>query len=125
MDIFDSNDNAATSADGTNDSTTIITHGAAFKGELSLKCDLFVDGELEGQIASLKSVIVGKHGVVKGEVQCKQLIVRGVVEGSVDALEIEVKAHGRLAGSVVCSELVVEDEGVFEGESTIITSVQM
>jgi cytoskeletal protein CcmA (bactofilin family) len=86
---------------------------------MSLVCDLFVDGIFDGNIQSHKSVTVGKNGKIKGEVHAHSIIVQGVVEGMLDAERIEIKEAGRVKGSVISSELVIEAKGIFEGESKI------
>ena len=116
MAIFNHGDNAPAAAGG---STTIVTDGAAFKGELNLECDLFVDGEFEGKIMSAKSVTIGKNGRVKGELKAEHLRVQGAMEGDVDVQSVEITATGTLRGSLVSVELSIEPKGVFEGESRI------
>ncbi|MEA1917317.1 MAG: polymer-forming cytoskeletal protein [Campylobacterota bacterium] len=102
-----------------NDTTTIITEGAVIKGDMTLTCNLYVDGKFEGTIDSQKEINVGKSGHIKGEIKVDRLIVKGFVEGNIEADRVEIKAQGHLLGSVISSELVIESKGVFEGDSKI------
>ncbi len=86
---------------------------------MSLVCDLFVDGIFEGTIESHKSVTVGKNGKVKGEVHAHHIIIQGMVEGTLDAERVEIKEAGRVKGTLISSELVIEAKGLFEGDSRI------
>ena len=105
-----------------NNNTTIITEGSFIKGEMTLDCDLYIDGEFDGVIHSKKLVTVGKSGVVKGEVFTDHLIVQGLVEGSIDSNRLEIKEGGTVRGSILSDDLVIEAKGHFEGESKIKNS---
>ena len=123
MAIFNNSTNtgssAASSATSGNANTTIITEGSFIKGEMNLACDLYVDGEFEGVISSEKEVTVGANGHIKGEIRTNHLIVQGLIEGSIDATRVEIRAAGRVNGSITSSELVIEAHGIFEGDSKI------
>lgn len=86
---------------------------------MNLACDLYVDGEFEGVISSEKEVTVGTNGHIKGEINTHHLIVQGLIEGSIDATRVEIKAAGRVNGSITSAELVIEAHGIFEGDSKI------
>ncbi len=86
---------------------------------MTLDCNLYIDGEFEGSIHSKKLVTVGKSGKVRGEIHTNHMIVQGSVEGSVEAERLEIMAAGRVVGSILSSELVIEAKGHFEGESKI------
>jgi len=52
-------------------------------------------------------------------VHAGHLVVQGNVEGTVDAERVEIKGSGRIRGTVVSSEMTIEEKGLFEGESRI------
>ncbi|HIP14366.1 MAG TPA: polymer-forming cytoskeletal family protein [Sulfurimonas autotrophica] len=118
MAIFNNGD--ITNQGGKTDAnTTIITTGAKIKGEIELSCNLYIDGELEGLINSTTEVNIGKNGHVKGDITTKRLIVQGLVEGTVHADRVEIKAAGHVNGEITSAELIIEAKGVFEGSSII------
>jgi len=86
---------------------------------MKLDCNLYIDGEFEGSIISKKLITIGKSGKVRGEIQTNHLVVQGTVEGSVEAERLEIMAAGKVLGSIISSELVIEAQGHFEGESKI------
>ncbi|MDA3908894.1 MAG: polymer-forming cytoskeletal protein [Sulfurimonas sp.] len=86
---------------------------------MNLSCILYVDGEFEGVIHSKKEVNIGKNGHIKGDVTTQRLVVQGYVEGTVNAQRVEIKAAGRVNGSIESSELVIEAKGIFEGNSIV------
>lgn len=117
MAIFNNGDSPSESTNNSN--TTIITAGAKIKGEVTLSCNLYIDGELEGMIKSSKEVNVGKNGHVKGNVQTERLVVQGFIEGTVEAKSVEIKAGGHVSGEIISTELIIESKGVFEGNSIV------
>lgn len=101
--------------------TTVIARGAAVKGEFAFECRLHVDGDIEGTINSSNIVVIGKKGVVKGELKAQKLVVNGVFEGSADCAQVEVLTGGMFSGDVLSEELVIESKAKFQGQSKIRT----
>ncbi|MFT7005188.1 MAG: cytoskeletal protein CcmA (bactofilin family) [Sulfurimonas sp.] len=86
---------------------------------MNLSCNLYVDGKFEGAIHSQKEVNIGKNGHVKGDVTTQRLVVQGYVEGTINAQRVEIKAAGRVSGTIESDELVIEAKGIFEGNSVV------
>ena len=116
MAIFNNSDDTPTQ---NNNNTTIITEGSLIKGEMTLDCNLYIDGEFEGKIHSKKLITIGKSGKVRGEIHTHHLVVQGSVEGSVDSNRLEIMSAGKVLGSILTGELIIEAKGHFEGESKI------
>lgn len=124
MAIFSKNDNTQNYNGQHNNhqassETTVIAHGAAIKGEFAFECRLHVDGELEGTINSSNLIVIGRRGIVKGELRAQKLVVNGVFEGSADCNEVEVLAGGVFCGDVVSEELSIEAKAKFQGQSKL------
>ncbi len=98
---------------------TIIAQNTRIKGEINIDCRLHVDGEFEGNIYSKDTVMIGKSGLVRGEIQTQSLIVAGRFIGNVSANVLEIKSQGRIEGTVTTSEFIIERKGAFIGESKI------
>ncbi|MFT5835243.1 MAG: cytoskeletal protein CcmA (bactofilin family) [Sulfurimonas sp.] len=86
---------------------------------MNLSCNLYVDGEFEGVIHSKKEVNIGKNGHIKGDVTTQRLVVQGYIEGTVNAQRVEIKAAGRVNGTIESGELIIEAKGIFEGNSVV------
>lgn len=96
---------------------TIIAQGTKIKGDISTDCHLHIDGELNGVIHSKNTVMVGKTGLLEGEVFANKLIVGGKFHGSTESDIVEILPGGRFEGTLSASELVIEKKGIFIGES--------
>jgi cytoskeletal protein CcmA (bactofilin family) len=99
--------------------TTIISKGAKIKGDFELEAKLHIDGEVEAFIKSNSDVIVSKSGFLKGKVNCKRFILSGKFEGEIECNVLEIMKNGFLKGSIVVNDFIVEEGGIFEGESKI------
>ena len=86
---------------------------------MTLDCNLYIDGEFEGSIKSKKLVTIGKSGRVRGDIHTHHLVVQGIVEGSIDSNKLEIMSAGKVLGSILSGELIIEAKGHFEGESKI------
>lgn len=61
--------------------------------------------------------MVGKTGLIIGDVYAQKVIISGRVTGNVEAKTIEILANGRLEGAITSDELVIERKGMFLGQS--------
>ena len=89
---------------------------------MTLSCNLYVDGIFEGVINSQKEVNIGKNGRIKGDIFTTRLVVQGAIDGNVNSTRVEIKAGGRISGTLESSELVIEAKGIFEGDSVLKTT---
>ncbi|RDU60878.1 polymer-forming cytoskeletal protein [Helicobacter sp. MIT 14-3879] len=96
---------------------TIIAANTKFKGEVTTDCHFHTDGEFEGTIHSKNTVMVGKTGIVIGDIFAQKVIISGKVVGNIEAKSIEIMPNGRLEGAIVSDELVIERKGIFLGQS--------
>lgn len=96
---------------------SVIGPTLRFKGELSAKEDLVIEGYVEGRIAHQdKNLTIGENGKVKADVHAKVIDILGEVEGDVRGDEIvRLKASARVDGNISAPRLVLEDGAFFTG----------
>jgi len=91
---------------------TVLGEGVTFKGELSFKRFLRIDGQFEGELNSEGKLVIGPRGVVKSNVKMREVIVEGYVEGNIIVDErIELRGDAQVYGDISAKILSV-DEGV-------------
>lgn len=61
--------------------------------------------------------MIGKTGLVSGEIYAQKLIVSGKFNGVSECECIEIMPLGRIDGKIISAELVIERKGIFMGES--------
>ena len=94
-----------------------IGKSVLIKGELSGSEDLYVDGEVEGNIdLHDHSLTIGPHGRVRANVRAKDVVVHGKVDGTVQGTErVELKRSAVLVGDISTQRIVIEDGAYFKG----------
>jgi cytoskeletal protein CcmA (bactofilin family) len=96
--------------------TTLISNGTVMKGMIDTKGSIFIDGKFEGIIVATEDVTIGKGGEVLGEIRAKVLIVNGMIDGLFDVGQVNILGSGRVIGKMQYDELIIEQNGIFEGE---------
>lgn len=87
------------------------------KGELSGSEDLYLDGEVEGSIELRDhSLTVGPNGRVRANINAKNLVIHGRVDGNVSGSErVELRKSAMLVGDIATQRIVIEDGAYFKG----------
>ena len=97
---------------GDEDPETTLGAGVTFRGELSFERLLRIDGEFEGDLLSQGKVIVGPRGIVKANLNLREAVIEGVVEGNITVQEkLELRGQASVKGDIIAKSLCV-DEGV-------------
>jgi cytoskeletal protein CcmA (bactofilin family) len=96
---------------------SVLTTSLIVKGEISGHEDLFVDGEVHGKIQILDGkVTIGPHGRLSADIEAREILVRGRVQGSLHGRErIEIAATGDVEGDVSARRLVIEEGATVQG----------
>jgi cytoskeletal protein CcmA (bactofilin family) len=95
-----------------------ISQGIRIKGEITGSEDLFVDGPIEGKVQLTNgSLTVGPNGTVKADVNAREVVVRGRLEGKVAGHErVQIWNTGHVIGEVQTQRLAIEDGAVLRGK---------
>lgn len=100
------------------DNTTInlISNGTEITGDIKSNGDIRVDGSLTGNLSTKGKVVIGPTGKVKGEVNCRNSEVSGVIEGKISVGQLlNLKASSKILGDIVTSKLSIEPGARFTG----------
>lgn len=108
---------------------TIITKGTTIVGNIVGHDSVHIDGDIEGGIKVNNIVVIGKSGIVNGNIEAQKIISSGQINGQVKCDDLEVmetsvvqkrvdarKVHvrGKIQGDVVCDGLIIEPKGFVE-----------
>lgn len=99
--------------------TTVISSGARIEGQFYFNSMLHLDGEISGVVSSQSQVVIGKNGILKGQLNADKVIVSGVFEGEMDTLSLEILEGGLVNGNITIKEMAIENGGKFIGNSKI------
>ena len=77
-------------------------------------------GDTIGKIMSESSVIIGEHGLVRGDIDAVEILVAGTVYGNLRAQErIQLTETGRVLGDIFTKTLVIDEGASFKGQCTM------
>jgi len=96
-----------------------ISHGIKIKGEVTGSEDLYVDGVVEGKLTLTTNscLTVGPNGSVKADLNAREIIVRGKVEGKITARDkVQLGSTGQVTGEVQTDRLTIEDGALLRGK---------
>ena len=62
----------------------LIGAGTKIKGDINSDGDIRIDGTLNGNLSTKGKVVIGETGKIKGEINCKNSDVSGVIEGKIN-----------------------------------------
>jgi cytoskeletal protein CcmA (bactofilin family) len=106
---------AAMAEDG---EVTIVGAGARLEGNVVSAGNLRIDGQVKGQINAEGDVALSPRSQVEADIRAQNVSVAGRFKGNI---QVKGKAHlargGRIDGNITSKTLVVEEGGVFHGQS--------
>ena len=94
-----------------------IGKSVVVKGELSGSEDLYVDGHVEGSITLRgQSLTIGPNGRVRANVEARNVILHGQVDGNITASErVELRKSASLKGDISTARIAIDDGAYFKG----------
>lgn len=101
-----------------NDEVTIVGAGARLEGNVVSAGSLRIDGQVKGQINAEGDVALSPQSQVEADIRAQNVSVAGAFKGTI---VVKAKAHlasgGRIDGDITSKSLVVEEGGIFHGQS--------
>ncbi len=99
---------------------TILGQGAEMDGNISILGSARLDGKFKGNIKVQGSLIVGKTGVIDGEISAKNAVIGGNIKGKMHIEEkVVFESTARFNGELTCKSIVIEEGVIFEGNCTM------
>jgi cytoskeletal protein CcmA (bactofilin family) len=100
----------------------VIGTGMRIKGTIHSKQDLYVDGEVEGNLEVENCrLTIGPHGKAASNAKAREVDIQGAIEGRVESTEkISIRNGGRLVGDIRAAGIVIEDGAYFKGGVDIV-----
>ena len=108
-----------------NGEVTIVGQGAKLEGTVVSAGSLRIDGQVKGQINADGDVSLSPQSQVEADIRAQNVSVAGRFKGNII---VKGKAHlargGRIEGNITSKTLVVEEGGVFHGQSIMEAQAQ-
>jgi len=95
-----------------------ISQGIRIKGEVTGSEDLYVDGHVEGKLNLSNGVLtIGPNGVVKADVDAREVFVSGRVDGNIVGHDkIQLRSTGQVSGEVRTERLAIDEGASLRGK---------
>ena len=91
-------------------------------GDCETDGTLRIEGAVQGAVRAGKAVVIGKEGLVIGDILTQDAVVSGRVEGSVTAeSRLELQASCRIDGEVSTPRLQLEEGAVLNGSVNMLS----
>src|SRR5690554_4061620 len=84
--------------------------GTSLSGDLSTNSSLRIDGRIDGNVVCKGKIVLGKEGIIAGNIQAVEMELDGTVEGNINAeLLLTLHSSAVVRGDIQTSRLVIED----------------
>jgi cytoskeletal protein CcmA (bactofilin family) len=113
----DTNGTEPKAAQANGDATlSVIAFGSKVTGDMECTGVLKIEGTIEGTVRGARQVLLGRQGIVKGDIETREAVIGGQVEGSILALErVEIQGTASVVGNVHTKTIVIREGGQING----------
>jgi cytoskeletal protein CcmA (bactofilin family) len=101
-----------------NGEVTIVGAGARLEGNVVSAGSLRIDGQVKGQINAEGDVALSPQSQVEADIRAQNVSVAGGFKGNIIVKgKAQLARGGRVDGNITAKTLVVEEGGIFNGQS--------
>jgi len=99
-----------------------ITPGLSLKGEISGSEELWIGGSVDGKLHfSGARITVGGSGTVRGEMDAREIVIEGRIEGNLRGAErVAISRSGQVKGDASAPRVAIEEGAVFNGSIHVL-----
>jgi cytoskeletal protein CcmA (bactofilin family) len=84
-------------------------------GKIEVKSLIEIDGYFQGSIKG-SDVVIRSNGFVEGEIEAKNIIIRGKFEGEIKTNQLQICQYATITGKITYETLIVEDGASVDGQ---------
>ncbi|NDY82104.1 polymer-forming cytoskeletal protein [Orrella sp. NBD-18] len=97
---------------------SVLSKGVVIKGVIESPGALHFQCHIEGEV-NAPQITVGRHGNIKGRVDCDSLTLDGFIDGTIVCTELKAGNTAHLEGSIKCATLNLALGGSINGKIDI------
>jgi cytoskeletal protein CcmA (bactofilin family) len=95
---------------------SVVDEQLVIRGEITTEGTIRIDGRIEGRLHRADTLIVGANGIVVGDIEAREVIVAGTIEGNVTAdLRVEIQASAAVRGDIRSAAMMLHEGGTLNG----------
>lgn len=93
-----------------------IVEGTNIQGDIKSDSNIRIDGKLVGTIVTKGRVVIGKSGIIEGEIRCQNADIEGTLNGKISVEQVlSLKSTANLKGDILTGKLAIEPGANFSG----------
>jgi cytoskeletal protein CcmA (bactofilin family) len=101
---------------GAETTMSVVAHGMIIHGDVETAGVLKIEGIVEGAVRQARQVLLGKTGVLRGDVHTIDAVIGGTIVGNVIATErVELQSSASVEGDIHTRSIVVFEGGSING----------
>ena len=98
----------------------MIGAGTIITGDIVSKGDIRVDGTLKGSVNTEGRVVLGREGMIEGDVICKDADISGIIKAKITVSQLlSLKTTAKLSGDIITNKLSIEPGAAFSGSCSM------
>lgn len=98
----------------------MIGAGTLITGDVFSKGDIRVDGTLKGSVITEGKVVLGREGIIEGDIECKDADISGTIKAKISVSQLlSLKATAKLNGDIITNKLSIEPGAEFTGSCSM------
>ena len=98
----------------------MIGAGTIITGDIISKGDIRIDGTLNGSVNTEGRVVLGREGVIEGDVICKDADISGIIKAKITVSQLlSLKTSAKLNGDIITNKLSIEPGAAFSGSCSM------
>lgn len=95
---------------------SVVGVGMKVIGDIEAGGVLKIEGTVEGSIRGARQILLGRTGLVQGDIYADEIVLGGRIVGTVNAAErVEVQSTSRIEGDIHTRSIVVLEGGIING----------
>ena len=98
----------------------MIGAGTVITGDVYSKGDIRVDGILKGSVITEGKVVLGRDGIIEGDIECSTADISGTIKAKITVSQLLLlKASAKLNGDIITNKLSIEPGAEFTGSCSM------
>jgi len=98
----------------------MIGAGTIITGDIVSKGDIRIDGTLRGSVNTEGKVVLGREGMIEGDVICKDAEISGTIKAKISVSQLlSLKTTAKLNGDIITNKLSIEPGAAFSGSCSM------
>ena len=98
------------------DRLNVIVEGSKIVGDFIAESNVRIDGEIQGNVSSSAKIVIGRTGIINGNLVCADSDVEGKIEG---ILKVEnlltLRSTAKVTGEITTAKIQIEEGAEFSG----------